>query len=78
MPSAEEATDDQELLGELDFVQVAPEFVEMKIGAGSKGQLPVAPAAATSFLPSAEQATDGQLLLGALVCVQVAPESDEV
>jgi hypothetical protein len=64
VPSAEEATDDQEPSGALLCVQVVPESVEVI------KPLP----AATSLVPSAEEASDDQELLGALVCIQVAPE----
>jgi hypothetical protein len=57
MPSAEEATEDQLLLGAVVGAQVAPESPDVYIKGG---------AAATSLAPSAEEATEVQPLAGAL------------
>jgi hypothetical protein len=62
-------------LGELFVVQIAPEFVEVKIIATSV--LVVNPMA-TNFEPSADEAMDHQYRLGALFVAQVAPEFVEV
>jgi hypothetical protein len=70
LPSAEEATEDQGLLGVDVGFQAAPKFVEVYIGHR--------PATATNLVPSSEEATDPQLLSGAVVWVQVAPELLEV
>ncbi len=59
VPSAEEATDDQRLLGALVCVQVVPESAEVKIGRGmALPKPPLRHAAATSLMPSAEDATE--------------------
>jgi hypothetical protein len=70
LPSAEDATHDQNVFVALVGVHVAPEFVEVKIEPHLN--------AATSMVPSADEATEVQPPTGAVDAVQVAPESVEV
>jgi hypothetical protein len=70
VPSAEEATEDQFVIGALLCIHVAPEFVETKIGPRLPGI--VLSAAATSLVPSAEHAMDVQFVFGAVVNLQSA------
>jgi hypothetical protein len=62
VPSADEATETQFVLGALVCVQAAPEFVEVKI--------PPAFTTATNLLPSADEAIDDHVAMGALVNFQ--------
>ena len=78
VPFADEATHFQLLLGALVAAQVAPEFVEMKIG--HPMLLKLALNAATSLVPSADAAMTCEELPpshdtgGDVICIQVTPE----
>jgi hypothetical protein len=70
VPSDDEVTEVQLLVGALVRLQVAPELVEVQISPW--------PAAATNLIPSADEATAAQPPLGAVVGAQVTPESSDL
>ena len=55
LPSAEDATVTQFVMGAVVCVQSSPEFVETNIGPLAKALIPLA---ATSLVPSADEATE--------------------
>lgn len=76
LPSAEQATADQLASGEPLSLQVAPEFVEVRIRPPMPN--PFGPPAFTSVVPSAEHATRPRPRLPAGAYSQVAPEFVEM
>jgi hypothetical protein len=81
VPSAEEATDTQALLGATVCAHVTPESAEVQIGPpihSWRSKLYVFAATATSLVPSADEAAHDQMLLGAPVGFHVTPASAEL
>jgi hypothetical protein len=70
LPSADDVTEYQELVGAVVATQVAPESRDSHIGLGD--------ATATNVVASAEQASPDQYIGVTVVGVHVVPESLEV